>query len=445
MIMECKMGVLGRGILFGVAFVMCLAVARPCVAGNWPHWRGPHYDGSSDETGLPATWSATENVLWAAPMPGRGSATPIVWDDKVFVASTGADVSTLIGLCLDRDSGKVLWSKKLVSKGAVPRRNTAASSSPVTDGHGVYFLFGTSDLFGFDMTGKMRWSVHLAQMGAFTTKFGYSGSPLLHEGKLYVAVLRTSGSSEGHMTDEGSYLLCVEAATGGVLWKVRRRSEANDESLDAYTSPVPLQTDKGLQIVVTGANYVTGHEAKTGAEVWRHGFNPENEARWRLVPTPVVRGGTVFASQPRNKEVYAFRPADSGVSSYASSLWAYKGQGSDVPSPLYYKGRLYVLNDRRKTLTCLNPETGERLWEGALGGGAPFFASATAGDGKLYCMNRDGDVVVLKAGDAFEVLGRMPMGGEACEASIALAQGKIFIRTSEKLYCIARGDAANTK
>jgi len=414
-------------------------------AGDWPGWRGPNHDGSTREPNLPAQWSASEGVLWATDMPGRSSATPAVWGDKVFVVSNDKTRKNLYGMCLDRDSGEVIWSKGLVKDGWVNARNDSASCSPVTDGKLVYFLFGTSDLFALDLDGNEAWSKNLDRdFGPVATNWGYGSSPLLHGGRLYIQVLRGqwgSGVSMMEHTDEDSYLLCLDAASGDTVWKVHRPSDAVGESFDSYTTPIPYERDGKTEIVVQGGDYITGHDPETGEELWRHAHNPRKGRTDRLIPSPVIAGDLVCGLQPRGLDAFAFRPGEKTQMAYTDSTWIYDGRTSDVPTPLYYEGRLYIVNGARKSMLCLDPATGEEIWTGDLGASARIWASPTAGDGKIYCLDERGQVTVVAAGDEFKVISQAEMGGQPCKSSIAIADGKLFIRTAEKLYCVAASSA----
>ncbi len=422
---------------------LVILVAAVAQADNWPHWRGPNYNGSTEASNLPV--DLEKSMLWSAAMPGMSSATPITWGKKVFLVSSefvesdAGPKQLYHALCLDLDSGKVLWQEKLAEATSLPPRSTYATCSPATNGKVVAFLFGTSDLFGFDLDGKKLWSVNLNDTaGIVDTKYGYSSSPLIIEDKVYACVLRYKKLSDTHQdpgNDDDCYLVCLDLNSGEIQWKVKRSSDAVYESLDAYTSPLAFNNGDGVEILIAGADYVTGHSPETGKELWRHGFNPEPADKWRLVPTPTISDGVVYANKPRRAGVFAFLPKQNTQTPYSKSTWTYDDSGSDAASPLFYKDRLYIANGRMKTLTCLDPKDGKKIWEGALGGGRVYFSSPTAADGKIYCLSQDGEVVVVAAADEFKILSRFEVGGKPCDASIAIADGKLLVRTSEKVIC----------
>ena len=424
---------------------LLLTGAGPARAGDWPQWRGPFFNGSADETGLPDKWSPTENVAWSIPMPGESGATPVVLGERVFVSSTEADGKALVAICVSRDTGKTLWKKVIADSGKNIGLNTMASPSPVADKERSYFLYGTGDFVAFDHSGKEVWRRDLtAELGCLSIKYGYSSSPLLYKDRLYLVLLRntklyqhTPEDSSKHTTRE-SLVLCLDPATKKTIWQRERKPAPTviDENYESYATAIP----HGDEILVAGADCITGQDCATGVENWRFLYNPLKRPQWRLVPSPVVAEGVIVGGQPRGANaLFAFRPGAAGKEiPYESAAWTIEGGGPDVVTPLYYKNRLYVLDGDRKIMRCLEPETGKQIWEGDLGGADIFRASPSGADGKIYCINMRGEAVVLKAGDTFEVLSRAQMGGAPCSSSIAIAGGCLFIRTADKLYCVKK-------
>ncbi len=409
---------------------LIIAPAALCQAGDWPHWRGPHHNGSADETGLPATWSATENVAWKTPLPGPSSATPVVSGDRVFVSSTAQDGSELQLLCLGVADGNVLWAQSM-GKGSRFNRNNAATPSPVTDGERVYALFGTGLLVALDMDGNEAWRRVLTDdYGPFSLGYGYSSSPLLLDGRLYLAVLRGG--------DRPSLVIALDAGTGDTVWAEERPTEAGGETLHAYTTPVPY-TAGGVQgVVVAGADLVTCSDAETGKELWRYDYAPNKRRNWRLVPTPTVAGELVCAHMPRGGALFAVRPP-AAAGEKPTEAWRLSPPGPDVASAAYYDGLLYMLDGERKAMRCVDPADGTELWKEALGG-STFWASPTAADGKLYCIDVSGRVVVLQAGREFAKLGEVALDEQGCNSTIAAAAGSLFIRTPTALYCVRQAE-----
>ena len=430
----------------GFAFALVILIALPmAAAGQWPNWRGPHFNGSADEQNLPDSWTDTENVAWVAPLPGPAASTPAIWDGKVFVSSELKDRDDLLALGFDARTGKQLWSTTVATSDRNVPRNNMATPSPTTDGRYVFFLYGSGDLAALDFDGRIVWSRNLeADYGNIMCQFGYGSSPMAFDGRIYIPILRRETAwrepREGEPFD--SLLLAIDPATGKTLWKHVRKSDAQNESLDSYASPIPFEHDGRTEIVMIGADYVTSHDPATGAELWRYLYaTGRRDTRWRLIPSVVTGAGLIFGVQPRGgNDLFAIKAGGSGSLSSDDIAWTFDRATPDVPTPLFYQGNLYVLDGTRngKVVTCLDPKTGQTKWQGKIGGGGPWRASLTASDGKLYCINEDSETIVLSAADEFKILSRFDMNDGPVQASIAIADGRLFVRTATKLTCIAR-------
>jgi outer membrane protein assembly factor BamB len=190
---------------------------------------------------------------------------------------------------------------------------------------------------------------------------------------------------------------------------------------------------------VVGGDYTTAHSPDTGAELWRcGGLNDGKEESWRIVPSPVVAAGMIIACGPKRDPVLGIKDGGKGLVTDTHIAWRFKEYPSDCVTPLFYEGKLFVLDGDRQMMTCLEPKTGEKKWQGNLGVREIFRASPTGADGKIYCLSENGTVVVLEAGDAFKVLSTIRMGESPVRASIAVSKGQLFIRTAKNLYCIGK-------
>ncbi|MBI3945432.1 MAG: PQQ-binding-like beta-propeller repeat protein [Armatimonadetes bacterium] len=426
-----------RTALIAALALLCAAAG----AGDWPQWRGPALNGSAEERRLPHAWSPTENTLWVAALPGPAAATPVVVGDRVFVSSTVRGSDDLLALCYRVRDGALLWERKASAADARPPSNTMAAPSPVADRRRVFFLYGTGDLAAFTADGKPLWTRRLGEAhGRLSQKFGYGSSPLLHGNRIYVQVLRCEDPPAwaGNGTRPiDSFLLALDAATGKDVWKRVRQTEAIQESQDAYTTPVLYRGRRGAQILVAGGDVVTAHDPATGAEAWRVAYNPRRRRDWRLVPSPVPGDGMVYAVAARTgSPLFAIPEGRAGAIPWNDLAWVFDRDTPDVCTPLLYRGRLYVLADERRAISCLDPRTGRRLWQGDLERRAIYRTSPTGADGKVYCISEAGDVTVLAAGDRFKVLSRFSMGERPVHASIAAAGGRLFVRTARSLHCI---------
>ena len=424
-----------------------LALTVAAHAENWPQWRGPAFNGSSPEKNLPETWTK-ETVKWSAPLPGPSGATPAVWGDSIFLTSPDKQKNLLL-LCLDRKDGKVRWQKQLATGDINKGKGNMASPSPITDGKFVYVLFGTGDLAALDFEGNIQWQRNLgADYGRFAIMWLYGSSPLLFDGKLYVQVLQRTpapadypGLAGGDPARE-SYLLALDPANGKTLWKQVRPSAAKMESLESYTTPIPATgADGKAQILVVGGNCLTGHDAATGAELWRgYGLNPKDGEWMRIVPSPVVAAGLAIACGPKKEPMLAFRTDGKGDVTTTGLAWKSEDRKTpDVCTPAFDGQRLFVLDGDGHTLTCFDPKTGAKKWSGELPERAVIRSSPTVADGKVYIVNEKGTVMVCAAGDEFKVLATIPMGdAEGTRASIVVSGGQLFLRTTAALYCVGK-------
>ena len=417
-------------------------------AANWPQWRGPNFNGSTVETGLPSKWSKTENVVWRAKMPGPGAATPVVWEDKVFVSSADGKAKTLKALCFDRQNGQMLWSHTL-SEGSVQQdsRSNYASPSPATDGRTVVFFYGNGELAGFDLDGKKLWQRNIQKdEGDFAFLWTFSSSPLLYEGKLFLQVLqRDEAVGERGFLDRKneSYLLAMEPRTGKTLWRRVRPSQAKAESREAFTTPIPFEFRGEKQILIIGGDDLTAHNPADGKELWRWGtWNPRRIGHWRHVPSPVAGEDIILVCAPKRDPIYAIRAGGAGRLGEQAVAWISRHTrqlSSDVPTPAYYDGDFFILSDVRKALSRAEPKSGRVQWSIELPGFSKFEASPLAADGKIYLMNFAGDVIVVNA-DNGEIINNVSMGNpydDHTRSSIIAAHGQIFIRTNSELFCIA--------
>ncbi len=411
-------------------------------AENWQQWRGSYFNGSTTEKELPTNWSKTENIVWVAKMPGPGPSTAIIWGDRVFISAAENDSRKLWAICLNRINGQELWRHE-VGIGPEDRNgNNGAVPSPVTDGEHVYFFYATGDMIAYDMDGNIIWRRNIVKdHGRFQISFHYGASPLLYKDKIYLAVIHrhTSIEQEPDQPEPMSYLLCIDPKTGEDIWKFERKTDAFDESMEAYTTPYPFEGNDGLQIILVGADYVTSHDPSDGKEIWRWGnLNPQGRGNFRVVPMVVSVDNIVIFCEPRGGAMFAMDGNQKGQLSEKSLLWKITENAPDVATPLVMDGKLFVLDGRRRILTSLNPKTGEVYWRDRIDTNQGFQASPTGADGKIYCISMGGEVAVLSAGDKFELLSKIDMGEGLCRATIAVSQGQLFVRTSENLYCIGK-------
>ena len=430
-----------------------LAFASITHAADWPNWRGPHFDGSCEEKGLPAKL-APEAALWKTPMPGPAASTPIVSGDRVFVSTADVAAKKLLGLCLDRKTGAVVWQKEIGEGVGSDDKSNYANPSPVTDGKAVIFHFATGDTAAFDFAGKEIWKRNLqTDYGSWAIQWTPASSPVLVKGQVIFQVLQRDSSFEFYGKQKGkpggpieSYLLSLDPATGKEKWKHIRPCDAVAESRESFSTPMPWASNGRDELLVTGGDCISGHSLTDGKELWRFGsWNPGKIGHWRLVPGPIAGDGIILACAPKRAPVYAVKAGAQGTVKENDLAWVSgKAAGnedvsSDVSTPLFYNGRFYVLNSDRKSVNCVEPKTGKVIWEHRVEGGAKIESSPTAGDGKIYFQDMRAHVTILAAKDTPELIfsGSMADGEEKdVRSSIALANGCAFVRTTRMLYCV---------
>jgi len=430
-------------ILFWINFTI-LIISTPALATDWPQWRGPFFNGSTDEKNLPDSFSQTKGILWVSPLPGPSGATPVICNSRVFVSSTVKGTSDFVALCFDARNGKKLWEKNIGSDSRRFPRNNMASPSPATDGKYVFFLYGSGHLAGFNYDGNILWSRNIEEeYGSLALKFGYSSSPLLCQNKLFIIVIRRSRHypepwREGPLD---SFLLALNPKNGNTIFKQQRKTNAFDEGMETYSTPIPFVHNGHAEILSTGADFITAHNPETGNELWRFEYHKNKVRDSRVIPSLVTGDGLIFGTRHKHGGVFALQPPNPDNSSQARIIWNYDGPSPDASTPLYYQNRLYVLNGIRhgKVVTCLEPKTGTEIWQGTIGGRGPWRASLTGADGKLYCINESGEVVILAAGGKeFKIIFQTKIDEPRIKSSIAIADGHLFIRTAQNLYCIGK-------
>lgn len=415
-------------VVFEVYAVVVLAAAT--VAGNWPQWRGPGLNGVSGEKNLPLRWSAVENVAWRLALPGQSASTPAVWGDRIFLGVPEGDDIYL--WCVDKKRGGLLWKKPLRGGAGALRthpKHNPSTPSPATDGKHVYVLNAYGSIRSFDFAGREAWARDLQQdYGRFGLRFGYASSPLLFEDSLYVQVLRAT------QADEPSYLLRIDKRTGKTVWRVDFAATASYKPAESYSTPTILRHGKGAELVVNGSDQVTGHDLATGRELWRAGgLSPESQPS-RIVSSPVVADGVVYAPA-QGRPLLALRSGGRGNIGATHQLWSSRN-GPDVPSPVTDGKYFYIVNDKG-IARCLDAKTGLDVWGPERLKPGNYSSSPVLADGRVYVVSEEGLTTVLRAGPKFEILAENNLD-DACLSSPAVSGGQILIRTAKYLYCIGK-------
>jgi outer membrane protein assembly factor BamB len=434
------------------------AHARAAAIENWPQFRGAEARGIAEGKGLPDKWSTTENVAWKTDLPGRGWSCPIVWGKRVFVTTvinTGATEAAKKGLymggeakkmpdtphqwklmCLDLDSGKVLWDKTAyegIPAQPIHIKNSYASETPVTDGERVYAYFGNVGLWCYDLDGKEVWS---KKLDPHKTRFGWgtASSPVVHKDRVYIV----------NDNDEDSYLLALDKKTGNEIWRVKREEKSN------WSTPYIWVNEQRTEIITPGSMAVRSYDLD-GKLLWSF-----KGMSMITIATPYEADGLLYISSgyvmDKRRPLYAIKPGASGditlpkddkgqgPTSNEFIVWSQPQGGPYNPSTMVYEGKLYVLYDRGG-FACFNAKDGSIVYDRTqIPDAKDFTVSPWAYNGKIFCMNEDGITYVLRAGDKFEPLHQNKLAEDDMGmATPAIVGDKLLIRTAARIYCIKNG------
>lgn len=431
--------------------------------GDWPQWRGPQANGVAPAGDPPLTWGEGKNVRWKIKIPGRGTSTPIVWDDSIFIqtavpmgqkadgaAPAAAAEPTrdrgnrdgggrggfgasppptepykFVLMCIDRKTGKLKWEK--VAREVVPheghhRDHGFASYSPITDGKHVYAYFGSRGLHCYDMEGNLKWQKDLGKMQT-RNGFGEGSSPALF-GDTIVVVWDHEASDD--------FIAAFDKNTGEERWRTPRDEPTN------WATPLVVEHDGKPQVIVNATNSIRSYDLKTGEQVWEGPPLTTN-----TIPSPVTADGIVYCmSGFRGAALYAIRLGRSGnVSNTDAIVWSAKKSTPYVPSPLLYGDRLYFYSGNNAILSCFDVRTGKAVVDSQrLDDLEGVYASPVGAAGRVYLVGRNGATLVIKhldKSDAIEVLATNQLD-DRIDASPAIVGKELFLRGHEHLYCIAQ-------
>lgn len=431
-----------------LALGLCLAMCSEMPASdfaarrehNWHQWRGPNGGGIAPHADPPIVWGPDRNVKWAVEIPGEGSATPIVWEDRVFVltalrtdrvapAPPRADAAAktepprhyyqFIALCLDRATGRTLWQR--VATEEVPHEgrhatNTYASASPTTDGGRLYASFGSRGIFCFDREGRLLWQRDLGDM---RTRFGWgeASSPVVHAERLIV--------NWDH--EDQSFIEVLNAATGETVWKSDR-----DEPT-SWATPLVVEHQGRTQVIVNGTNRVRSYDLASGEVIWQCGGQTVN-----AIPSPIAAGRAVICMSGYRGAAALAIPLDAAgdITGTRQIVWSHFEGTPYVPSPILQDGRVYFTRGNTGVLSCLDAVTGKPVFsQMRLPALSNVYASPSAAAGRIYFVGRDGVAVVLRSGPKPEVLAVNKLV-DPMDASPVLVGRQLFLRGERRLYCI---------
>lgn len=393
-------------------------------AGNWPHWRGDGGNGVSLTAKPPIEWTASKNVRWKVELPGLGSGSPAIWEDRVFVTSAvpaGGQAFDFVVICFDRANGKQVWKKSATTQ--VPHEGTHntngfASASPCTDGERVYAHFGSRGLYCYTLAGELVWSRDDLGKMIMRGTFGEGSSPTLVGNKLIVPWDHEGDSS----------LMALDKNTGDTIWRVSR-----DEP-SCWATPLIVDVNGKQQVIMNGQNFARAYDVESGKELWRCGGQTQ-----RPVACPVAADGLVFVGSGfRGAFLGAFDPTGTGdLQGTDNVAWTVERDTPDIASLLLSNGRLYYHKAKTGILTCVDAATGKPHYSASrLPELESLYASPVAAGGHIYVTDRSGTTVVIKDSDKLEVVATNSVG-ETVDATPAPVDDQLFIRGEKHLFCIA--------
>ncbi len=434
--------------------VVVHAKADEQTSGNWPQFRGPNASGVAEGATLATKWDVTKNegILWKTATPGLGFSSPVVWGDQIFLTTAVSEgdkqASLKVGLygditpvsddtpqsfrvlCLDRNTGKILWDKEAYK--GVPKikrhmKGSHANCSPATDGKYVVAFFGSEGLYCYSMTGDLIWKQDLGVLDAGyyevpAAQWGFASSPVIHGDKVLLEC----------DVQKDSFVAALNLKDGSVAWKTAR------DEVPTWSTPTVHVAPGRSQMIVNGYKRIASYDLTSGKELWWMKGGGDIP-----VPTPIIANDLIYITNAHGAAapIYAIKPTAEGDISLSGDdtsnshiAWAHMRTGNYMQTPLAYQGLLYACRDSG-ILACYDAKTGAKKYRERLEDGVGFTASPVAGDGKIYFTSEEGDVYVVKAGEKYELLSKNPLG-DISMATPAISKGTLYFRTRGYLVSV---------
>ncbi|QDV48877.1 PQQ-like beta-propeller repeat protein [Gimesia fumaroli] len=411
---------------FCVLSVVAYISSHQLMAEEWFEFRGPTGQGHSTVKSLPTAWSPTEHVLWKTDIPGVGWSSPIVVGEKVYVTTavpTSEDKlpeQSLRVVCLDLETGEVLWNKEVFQETKetaqrIHKKNSHASPTPISDGKVIYVHFGTFGTACLSLDGKELWKTDELK---YEMQHGNGGSPCIVDDKL---VIICDGKGK-------NFIAALNRNTGKIEWKVDRNVEGRKKF--SFGTPLVITVNGEKQIVAPGTDVISGHSPKDGKEIWHL-----NYTGYSVIPRPVFSHGLIFVTTSYDRpSLLAIRPDGKGDVTDTHLAWSNKSQIPHTPSLLVVGDELYAVSDKG-IAQCFDARTGELIWKERVGGN--YSASPLYADGKIYFQSEEGETTIIEAGKKYKEIGRNHLK-EPTLASYAVAGDTLLIRTKTQLYRIGK-------
>lgn len=414
--------------------VVCAACSLPSAgwAEDWPQFRGPGGKATSEDRGLPATWSSDENIVWKVDLPGYGASSPIVIGERIFLtcySGYGLDVANPGDLkdlkrhllCLDRTSGATRWNREIAAEGDETNyvdflpQHGYATSTPTSDGERVYAFFGASGVRAFDLDGQPLWQT---QVGSYAHNWGTGGSLAIERELLLV-----------NAAVESDAFIALDRRTGKEIWRAKRL-------ISSWSTPIVVDLpDKRRELIVSIKSRLLGLDPESGERLWTCQTKQAYAS-----PSPIFHGGRIYAFGGKPNVLLAVRPGGRGDVTETHVDWRAAGVGSGITSPVFYQGHIYTV-DERGIVGCVNAETGEVAYrERLVPSGATFYASPVIADEKLYAVSREHGTFVLAVGPQFKQLAvnRFADDASVFNATPAISRGQLLLRSNRALYCLGK-------
>lgn len=401
-------------------------------AGDWPKFRGPAGDGHARVKSVPLKWSATANVRWKVPVPGKGWSSPVLASGRIYLTTAVAEGNDqdangidreLRILCLDSTSGKMVWDTLVfrqdgASAPRIHKKNSHASPTPIVEGDRVYVHFGHMGTACLDLEGKVVWrQVDLS----YPPLHGNGGTPVIFKDLLIYSA----------DASRAPFIVALNKATGKVAWK-KARSETPAGRKFSFSTPTLVKLGNGPQLISPASGAVFSYDPSTGEELW----NVKYGQGYSVIPKPVVHDNMIFIGTGYDKpNVLGIRiDAQSKGDVTGSHLeWQISKRAPHTPSMLVVDDLLFFISDGG-IVSCVDPLTGGIVWQERAAG--PMSASPVYCAGRIYFLDEKGVCTVIRAGREFEVLASNDIG-ERSLASFAVDEGVIYIRTEKNLFRIS--------
>ena len=397
--------------------LLMLTLMSTSFAGNWPGWRGPTGDGVVVDEKAPLEWSIEKNLKWKVKVPGKGHATPVIWDDALFLVTALEDSGERILMRLDRKTGDLVWKKTVLEAPIEPvhHKNSRASSTSVTDGKQVFVSFlDEEEMFiaAYDFDGNKKWE---HRPGPFTSVHGYCSSPVLWKDKVII-----NGDHDGE-----AYLVALDQKSGKEIWKTPRPNKTR-----SYCTPLLRTIDGRNQLILSGSKSVASYDPDTGKQHWIIDGPTDQFVASLVYDEKYLYMTCGFPS----KHMMAIDPTGSGNVTETHVIWRTRKDASYVPSPVVVDGYYIAVSDSG-TGTCREAREGELLWKEKIG--REHSASLVVLRGHVIFSSEEGIITVVKPGKEFQQVSQMELG-EKLSASPVITDGQWFLRGEEHLFCIGR-------